>query len=326
MRKQVSTAFKQLAKGLLLAVPPNLSRSFIRPDKAGLLQVEKSIRENYLTGWRSESRYSKEGFDKELKKQLYGRLETHRTEIIPWLDNAAPLAGKQVLEIGCGTGASTVALAEQGALTTGIDIDEAALAVARERTRVYGVHADLRKLNAQDISSTFRSAKFDFIIFFASLEHMTIPERLSSLQDAWGILPENGFLVIARTPNRLWYFDNHTSFLPFFHWLPDDLAFEYSRFSPRENFRELYAGHDSLPHEHFLRRGRGMSFHEFDVAIGQTRSLKIVSSLSTFRRMIHMLRISQRDRQYKAFLRGVYPDLHEGFLDENLNLIIKKKV
>ena len=33
----------------------------------------------------------------------------------------------------------------------------------------------------------------------------------------------NGLLVIVEAPNRLWLEDTHTSELPFFQWLPDNL-------------------------------------------------------------------------------------------------------
>lgn len=216
-------------------------------------------------------------------------------------------------------------LAEQGAKLTGIDIDAGALLVAKERAKIYGVDAEFRVLNAQDISSSFNITKFDILIFFACLEHMTLAERLSSLRMAWEMLPSGGLLIVVETPNRLWYFDNHTSKLPFFHWLPNELAFVYSKFSPRENFRELYKDYNATSKEHFLRRGRGMSFHEFDIAIGQTTNLKVISSLSTFEGIRYKLKKSRLDRQYKSILMGIYPNIHEGFFDEGLFLIIEKE-
>lgn len=325
MKEYIPEPIKRIAKRLLFPVPSRISRNFIQIDGAGLSSIEKSIRENYHTGWRSENSYSKEKYELDLSAHLYRRLDQDRREIVPWLDNATILKGKRILEIGCGTGSSTIALAEQGTQITGIDIDEGALLVARERAKVYGVDADFRVSNAQDISGTFHTAKFDLIIFFACLEHMTIAERLSSLRDAWEMLPSNGLLVVVETPNRLWYFDGHTSLLPFFHWLPNELAFAYSKFSSRENFRELYNDYNATSKEHFLRRGRGMSFHEFDIAIGQVRDLKVISSLSTFKGMRYKLRKSRLDRRYKSILMSAYPYIHEGFFDDYLDLIIEKR-
>lgn len=325
MKKCISETIKRIAKKWLFPIPSHLSKNQIQIDRDGLHAIEKSIRENYHTGWRSERNYSKEMYKSDLNAHLYGRLESSRRITVPWLDNASTLQGKRILEIGCGTGSSTVALAEQGAKVTGIDIDEGALSVAKDRTRTYGVEAEFRVLNADEISNTYGANAFDFIIFFACLEHMTIAERLTSLRDAWKMLPTEGLLVVIETPNRLWYFDSHTSLLPFFHWLPNELAFQYSSFSSRENFRELYREYNLTSKEHFLRRGRGMSFHEFDIAIEPAKDLKVVSSLSAFYRIGYKLKNSKLDRQYKSILMSIYPNIHEGFFDDILNLIIEKE-
>jgi len=139
------------------------------------------------------------------------------------------------------------------------------------------------------------------------------------------MLPTEGLLIIVETPNRLWYFDDHTSKLPFFHWLPDELAFQYSRFSPRENFRELYREYNTDSKEHFLRRGRGMSFHELEIAICPIQDLKVISSLFTFEWIRYKLKRSKLERKYKSLLMNIYPAIHEGFFDNTLYLIIEKK-
>lgn len=324
MPKFVPEPIKRIGRRLAFPVPSHISKNFLQIDKQGLDAIERSIKEHYHKGWRSESSYSPEGYKADLKAHLDGRLECDRREIIPWLDNATPLQSKNILEIGCGTGSSTIAIAEQGATVTGIDLDEDALVVARERATVYGVEADFRALNAQELSHTFQDTTFDLIIFFACLEHMTIGERLSSLKDAWSMLPPGGLLVVVETPNRLWYFNDHTSNLPFYHWLPNELAFAYSQFSPRENFRELYSDYNATTKEHFLRRGRGMSFHEFDIAIGPSQNLKVVSSRSSFEGLRHKLNQPRFDRRYKSLLRRIHPGIHEGFFDNFLYLIIKK--
>jgi S-adenosylmethionine-dependent methyltransferase len=309
---------------LVFPVPAHLSRHHIHIGSEGVEALQASIKRNYHRGWRGETSYSTAMYQVDLHAHLFGRLELDRRMVIPWLDRARPLRRTRVLEIGCGTGSSTVALAEQGANVTGIDIDEDALEVARDRCRLYGVEAEFRTLNAGALVSTFGVGAFDTIIFFASLEHMTIAERLAALRDAWSMLPEKGQLVVVETPNRLWFYDGHTSRLPFFHWLPDELAFRYSAFSARENFRELYRELDPTTLLHFLRRGRGMSFHEFDLAIKPSRDLKVVSSLSSFAGMRYKLQRSILEHRFKAMLRKIHPGLHEGFYEDNLFLVIEK--
>lgn len=315
---------KQIVKQFLFRVPMHLRARHIAIDCDGLRLVENAIREHYHTGWRSESQYSEQDYENDLNAHLIGRLSRDRSRVIPWLDAACQLAGKRVLEIGCGTGSSTIALSEQGARVTGIDIDQGALQVARERCRVYGVEADFHSINSQQIRSTLGECEFDVAIFFACLEHMVMEERLAALSDVWAMLPRGAFMVVVETPNRLWYFDDHTSQLPFFHWLPDELAFQYSRFSSRENFRELYTELTATSKEHFLRRGRGVSYHEFEVALGSVHKLNVVSSLSTFDGFRSALTKSKIARDYKSFLRQRSPGIHEGFCDPDLDLVLKK--
>ncbi len=302
------------------AVPELLRKNFLPCDTVALERIEQSIRMNYHTGWRAEGCYSSEAYQRDLASHVTGRLRSDRRLIVPWLDAARPLTGQRLLEIGCGTGSSTLALAEQGASVTGIDVDEGALKVARDRCSAYGVEAEFRVLNAANIGTVFSPESFDHVIFFAALEHMTISERLASLTAAWTILPAGGLLTIIETPNRLWPFDSHTSLLPLFHWLPDELAFYYSRMSSRENFRELYREYDQASTEHFLRRGRGMSFHEIDLAIAPVVSLDVVSSLGREPRGEY----PATSQKFKAVMKELNPTLHDGFLDEYLDVIIRK--
>ncbi|HEU4682046.1 MAG TPA: class I SAM-dependent methyltransferase [Gemmatimonadales bacterium] len=323
-KRRIPAAVVPTIKKLLFPIPWHLSQNHRTIDHAGLQKIKKSVQTNYHAGWRSESNYSREMYEHDLAAHTTGRLDSDRRLVVPWLDDAKQLRNTQVLEIGCGTGSSTVALGEQGAKVVGIDLDQDALVVARDRCAVYGIEAEFHTMNSNRMAEAFRATRFDFIIFFASLEHMTIAERLASLKDAWQMLPVGGMLVIVETPNRLWFYDGHTSMLPFFHWLPNELAFRYAALSPRENFRELYQQYDAPSKEHFLRQGRGASFHEFDLAIRIARDLKVVSSLSTFQGIRHKPQRTMLDRRYKAMLRSIYPDLHEGFCDDTLFLIIEK--
>ena len=153
---------------------------------------------------------------------------------------------------------------------------------------------------------------------------MTLGERIASLRDAWAMLPNDGHLVIVETPNRLWWFDDHTAELPFFHWLPDELAFEQSRHSPWRTSASCIRDYTPEAEKHFLRRGRGMSFHEIDTAICPIGDVEVISSLSSFWGVRSSVRRSLLDHQYKRLLRKMYPGLHPGWFDNLLYLIIRK--
>ena len=168
MKKYIPEPIKQIAMKLLFPTPSHLLNNQMQIDRDGLHIIKNSIKENYHTGWRSESNYSKEIYENDLNAHLYRRLESDRRTIVPWLYNAITLQDRRILEIGCGTGSSTVAIAEQRAKVTGIDIDEGALSVAKDRSKVYGVEAEFRVLNANEIMDTFGANAFDIIIFFAT--------------------------------------------------------------------------------------------------------------------------------------------------------------
>jgi SAM-dependent methyltransferase len=57
---------------------------------------------------------------------------------------AGKLAGKTVLEFGCGTGTNAVELARRGFLVTAVDIAEPAIRTARDKARTADVTVDLR--------------------------------------------------------------------------------------------------------------------------------------------------------------------------------------
>jgi len=117
-------------------------------------------------------------------------------------------------------------------------------------------------------------------------------------------------------------------YLPFYHWLPDELAFKYSRFSPRDNFRDLYRQCDEEFMLSFLRRGRGISFHEFELAMKPLAQMNIVSSMFMHWRkrsiLYRLACIFTTDYRYESFLAKLCPNIHRGFFHSTLYLIIRK--
>ena len=261
------------------------------------------------------------------ERSAAGRLQRDRCIVIPWLNRTRRLSSSTIVEIGCGRGASTVALAEQGATVLGIDVDADRIEIARLRCAAHGLNAEFAVANAADLATSVDDGT-SWIVFWASLEHMTISERLSALASAWRLLEPGGLLTIVETPNRLWLDDSHTSYLPYFNWLPDDLAFRYSRFSPRDGFRDVYEEESHATMLHFLRRGRGASFHEFDLAIGPASDLDVVSCLQLDRRRRNPLRAvgwraSQAGR-FEALIAGAAPSVPRAFFQPFLYLTIRK--
>lgn len=244
------------------------------------------------------------------------RLGVYRESIIPWLQSIHSIKGSCVLEVGCGIGASTVALCEQGAVVTAIDIDEQSLENAKTIIKVFELQAEFEKLSAVDIKTKFTVGRYDLIIFTAAIEHMTYTERIQSIRAAFDMLSPNQYIVIVDTPNRLWYKDKHTSLEPFYHWLPDELAIEYAKFTPREGFNIAFSQKRDDNFLELARWGRGVSYHEFEIAAGYG-NLKVKSHLNDF--------FDNPDSLYKKLLKNNGPShIDDGFYEPELNIALYK--
>lgn len=311
-----------------LRMPPRLSQNFLPLNTACRTTITRALHQHFFQadthGALATPEYlsSPEG-QKDFNDHLHQRLDNFRRVVIPWLNDAMPLAGKRILEIGCGTGSSTVALLEQNARVTAVDIDIPSLAVAKERCAAYGLKADFHRCNATDVHEMFQNEKFDFVIFLASVEHMTHAERISAMKTTWNMLPKGGMWAICETPNRLWCFDGHTSHLPFFHWLPDEFAFEYSRFSPRAPFNTSFRTLTPESMLSFLREGRGVSYHEFNLAMPDAEVVNCLDEMNPLRNLLRRLRRTFNYR-YENFLAEVGPKIHRGFYKGSLDMVFRK--
>jgi S-adenosylmethionine-dependent methyltransferase len=215
---------------------------------------------------------------------------------------------------------------EQGAKVSAVDIDEGSLSVARDRCAAYGFSPEILRVNATDVHKVFEGQRFDMIVYFATIEHMTHAERISAMKTTWDMLSDGALWCILDTPNRLWYFDGHTALLPFFHWLPNDLAFQYSRFSGRYPFNNSFREMNSDTELTFLRHGRGVSYHEFDLAMKKSEELDVVSCLRDQRPLRNLLRRLRGtlNYRYETFLAEAGPKIHRGFYQAKLEMIIRK--
>ena len=313
----------EFLKSNFLKAPKRYRKNHITFSAEQNERLVRSIESNYLDRGSTKKELSPSDYKAAIDGQLYKRLDYNRSRIIPWLSKAKNLEGSTILEIGCGTGISTLALSEQGATVYGVDVDEGALEVAKDRLSIAGFEHRIACINGDNIKEHFQQTKFDLIIYYAVLEHMTVQERLSSLKQAWEMLLPGALLVVIETPNRLWYYDSHTAALPFYDWLPDDLAFYYSAWSKRKIFNSRYNVIDDKKMLDFLRWGRGMSYHEFEVAIAPLNELDVVSSLAEFEKT-HFIKYGIKGLKYSKFLHKTNRQMEKAFCYPYLDLIIRK--
>jgi 2-polyprenyl-3-methyl-5-hydroxy-6-metoxy-1,4-benzoquinol methylase len=122
--------------------PSHIAKNFTAIDESSCNRIKQSLLQNYFNKEPAVSSNKRSDVLKnDLLHHLYRRLLFDRLVVIPWLDHVRAIRKTNILEIGCGTGSSTVALAEQGADITAVDIDKSSLTVARERCEIYGLDA-----------------------------------------------------------------------------------------------------------------------------------------------------------------------------------------
>jgi S-adenosylmethionine-dependent methyltransferase len=207
-------------------------------------------------------------------QHVWERYELARNQLAPWVERTAGLAGRRIVEIGCGTGSSTAAFAGFAARVDGYEIDAPSVVMAQGRCAVLGVaNATAHLIDGPGLMKAAcerHRGAVDAFLLYAVLEHMTIPERIAALRTTWAELPPGGLLIVIETPNRLTYTDLHTAKMPFFHMLPIDLAVLYYEHSPRAGFADSLNAVAKADRELALVRwGNSVSFHEFDVALGE---------------------------------------------------------
>jgi 2-polyprenyl-6-hydroxyphenyl methylase / 3-demethylubiquinone-9 3-methyltransferase len=108
------------------------------------------------------------------------------------------IAGKTVLDVGCGGGILAEAMAIAGAQVTGIDLSEKALGVAQLHQLESGVAVDYRLIAAEALALE-TPARFDLVTCMEMLEHVPDP---SSIVAACAALAKPGGTLVFSTLNR----------------------------------------------------------------------------------------------------------------------------
>ena len=119
---------------------------------------------------------------------------------LDWIDRHAALAGKKVLDVGCGGGLLSEAMAARGATVTGIDLSEKALGVARLHLLESGRSVDYRYISAEDLAAQ-EAAGYDVVTCMEMLEH--VPNPASTIASCAALAKPGGhvfFSTINRNP------------------------------------------------------------------------------------------------------------------------------
>ena len=115
-----------------------------------------------------------------------------------FIDKHTNLAGKKVLDIGCGGGILSESMAKRGASVKGIDLGEAPLAVARIHAKEENIDIEYEAVSAEDIARQEPNS-YDVVTCMEMLEHVPDP---AAIVKACATLVKPGGHVFFSTINR----------------------------------------------------------------------------------------------------------------------------
>jgi 2-polyprenyl-6-hydroxyphenyl methylase/3-demethylubiquinone-9 3-methyltransferase len=117
---------------------------------------------------------------------------------LDFIDQRVTLAGKKVLDVGCGGGILAESMAARGAEVTGIDLGEAPLSVAQLHGLESQIKVNYQRIGAEELALQ-QAAQFDVVTCMEMLEH--VPDPASSVA-ACATLVKPGGHVFFSTINR----------------------------------------------------------------------------------------------------------------------------
>ncbi|MCZ7589303.1 MAG: methyltransferase domain-containing protein [Gaiella sp.] len=207
----------------------------------------------------------------------------------------AVAGARRVLDVGCGSGRLTVALARAGAEVTGMDTSAERLAEARRRAEEAGVPLTLVEADMGE-PLPFADASFDAVTSRLSL--MVPRDAVPTLRElrrvlapggriatvVWAALPENPWFDAPREAVRAVLGDGHASFARAFGRLGDPADAERAH---RESGLEEVAGQLLREHvpradatEHWrLLATENAHFRRIDAALGEEERRAVVAEL-----------------------------------------------
>ncbi|MCJ7503506.1 MAG: methyltransferase domain-containing protein [Acidobacteriia bacterium] len=123
----------------------------------------------------------------------------HRDKML-WDQLVGPLAGKQVLDVGCGDGLKTVWLASQDAMVFAVDVSPVGVAKTLERARFHGLQERVRAYcaDACQLDTMMTPNSIDIALGFGVLHHLPPREFGQSLK---AVLKPGGHAVFFENSN-----------------------------------------------------------------------------------------------------------------------------
>jgi len=119
---------------------------------------------------------------------------------LAWIQEHVSIAGKKVLDVGCGGGILAESMAVAGAKAKGIDLSEKALKVADLHSLETGAQVEYEYISAENLAQK-EAGQYDVVTCMEMLEH--VPDPLSIIQSCAALVKPGGkvfFSTLNRNP------------------------------------------------------------------------------------------------------------------------------
>jgi 2-polyprenyl-3-methyl-5-hydroxy-6-metoxy-1,4-benzoquinol methylase len=158
--------------------------------------------ENFAAIYDGSSRAGR-WFQRLFRKAVFVRYQVAMAE-------SGDIAGKSVLDIGCGSGVYCIELAKRGATRVlGIDFSESMLSIARDAARSHGVADRIEFISGEFMKHDFGEERFDLSIAMGVFDYLEQPApflaKMSALTRAKLVASFPRFSLVRGTARRLRY-------------------------------------------------------------------------------------------------------------------------
>jgi ubiquinone/menaquinone biosynthesis C-methylase UbiE len=130
-------------------------------------------------------------------RAFFERVDKNRyEEYAPWMRSTMEFdgfAGRRLLEVGFGMGTDLFQFASAGAIVSGVDLSPEHLRIARQRFALYGIPADLRLADAEQLP--FPDGAFDVVYTFGVIHHT--PDTQKAMDEIHRVLKPGGVAIIG---------------------------------------------------------------------------------------------------------------------------------
>jgi SAM-dependent methyltransferase len=160
-----------------------------------MLDAQQSLKDRVRAFWQANPCGTKFADAPVGTRLFYERVEEHRYTKewhIPAAADFESARGLRVLEIGCGLGTDGAQFATAGAIYTGVDLTEAAVALARRRFELFNLPGTFRTADAENLD--FADESFDLVYSHGVLHHTPDTER--AVREVHRVLRPGGRAVV----------------------------------------------------------------------------------------------------------------------------------